>query len=82
MHLCEEIIVEEGAQSTDVHQTSGTRRIPDPHFVDQRFIRTVLHLCYLAHIAVVLVELGINFLTSWITCVAELPQVVGVANYF
>ena len=71
MHLCEEIIVEEGTKAANVHQTGWAGCVSDPNFVSQRFISTVFDLCYLAKVAIVRVELGIDILTSWIS--TELP---------
>ena len=44
MHLREQVVVEEGAEATDVQHSRRARRVPHPHAILTDVVRAVLEL--------------------------------------
>jgi len=79
VHLREEIVVQEGAQASNVHHSSRAWGIPHPNFVLSDIVGPIILRSHLAHIAIVGVYLSFDLFFCWIR--AELPQRLTLAYW-
>ena len=61
MHLGEEIVIEECTKASNMHHSSRTGRIPDPHFAGLWIVSAVALLSDLTDISIILINFIIDF---------------------